>query len=73
MKVILTTDQIRTLKSMNQYWEEVAERDRISSELLNHEICEALLKTISPLNVLLIVGEYARTYGDEQCQSHMNV
>lgn len=55
----LTEEQKKTLLSMNEYWREISGRadwHRLAPSELDN-----LIHTITPMQVLLIVGEHAQT------------
>jgi hypothetical protein len=62
MTVVLSEEQISTLRSMNNYWEEISKRDNVHtlsmSEMLN------LMEQIPAIHILLIAGDYAKKYNN---------
>lgn len=58
--VNLTDEQVRVLSSMGLYWEEIKERDN-GAAMARNEIGQ-MLSVISPMDTLLIVLHYAKTY-----------
>lgn len=58
MKIELTGNQINTLVSMNNYWEEISKREKVG-ELSRMELNQ-LFTVLNPIQVLLIVGEFAK-------------
>jgi hypothetical protein len=60
MKVKLTLNQIQVLKSMNNYWEEISKRPD-GAAIVMEEI-RNLNSAISFMDILLIVGDYAKSY-----------
>jgi hypothetical protein len=63
MKVELTQEQVRTLKSMNNYWEEISQRP--DEKPVSFEEFNQLVSVLDIRQVLLIVGEYAKNYKDD--------
>jgi hypothetical protein len=63
MKVELTPEQVRTLKSMNNYWEEISQRP--DEKPVSFEEFNQLVSVLDIMQVLLIVGEYANNYKDD--------
>jgi hypothetical protein len=64
MKIKLTQEQIQGLKSMNIYWEEVAKRPEGGLKIAFQELAQAT-SVIDLFEILLILGEYAKSYKDE--------
>jgi hypothetical protein len=61
MKAKLTRDEVQSVRSMNDYWEEVSKRDFQDHVIYLSEL-RSLTQFIGAKNILLIVGEYAKNY-----------
>lgn len=66
MIIKLTKSQVETLKSMAVYWDEVSKRDNKKQAYnIAHDEFSQLLSVLSAIDLLLIVGEYAKNYKPE--------
>lgn len=65
MIVKLTKSQTETLKSMDQYWQEISKREPNQAHRIAHDELSQLLSVIKSIDILLIVGEYANNYKAE--------
>jgi len=59
MNKIFTEKEIKTIKSMGRYWEEVIRRDEPIAGILTHELNQ-LWDLVGPKRILLAVLEQAR-------------
>jgi hypothetical protein len=55
-EINLSEEQIRTLRSMNSYWQEIIKRD-FAEDYCSRELNQPL-RVIGARNILLIIGEY---------------
>lgn len=60
MVVHLTEPQKQKLLSMNNYWEEISKREEWRQKMNADGELVQLLSVLTPMQVLLIVGEYAK-------------
>jgi hypothetical protein len=63
MKIKLTEKQVQALKNMNNYWEEISKRDGYGA-LVSQEF-QQLFSAIDGMKILLIVGDYAKNYKEQ--------
>lgn len=54
----LNGEQMRVLLSMNNYWNEISKRDEPRRSECAKEEISVMLTVLSPMDVLLIVGDY---------------
>ena len=64
MKIAIEKETLKGLQSMNMYWQEISKRES-HTEAAKHEF-QQLISILSPMDILLIVGEFVSNFEDKK-------